>query len=368
VTASGASRFDAEQQGRRARAAVDRIRRTRFDPDALVEPVSIAIGVAGVGKLGFHHARILSTLDGVRMSGVFDVDRERAQQVALDLGVTAHASLEALLDRSDALVVSVPTTAHEEVAVAALQRGIHVLVEKPIAPDLAAADRIVSAAGPGTVVQIGHVERFNPAILAAEAFLDEPLFIESHRLAPFSPRSLDVAVVSDLMIHDVDLVGSLVGRSVVDIAAAGMPVLTQTVDIANARLTFEGGAVANLTASRISLERMRKLRIFQRSGYLSLNLADGTGEFLRLKDDFSLMAAMQGLAAPPPGGLGDVVERIPLGGDGAEPLRRELENFRDAAIGCASPAVTGAQGRAALALTLSIEERIKIHVAHSRSS
>jgi predicted dehydrogenase len=297
------------------------------------------------------------------MAGVYDVRPERAAQVAAELGLPALSSLEELLDRVEALVVAVPTTAHEEVALAALARGIHVLVEKPIAPDLLAADRILAEArANGALVQIGHVERFNPAIRAAEAFLDGPLFVESHRMAPFSPRSTDVAVVLDLMIHDVDLVGSVVGTPVVEIAAAGVAVLTSTVDIANARLTFAGGAVANLTASRISLERMRKLRIFQPSGYLSLNLAEGTGEFLRLRRP---LPALEG-GEPPPGGLADIVERVPIRGDDAEPLRSELENFVAAVAGTARPAVTGDEGRAALAVALSIEERIRSHVAHSR--
>jgi predicted dehydrogenase len=216
------------------------------------------------------------------------------------------------------------------------------------------------------VVQIGHVERFNPAILAAEPYLERPLFIESHRIAPFVPRSTDVAVVLDLMIHDVDLVCSLVGDPIQEIAAAGLPVLTSNVDIANARLTFKGGAVANLTASRVSIERMRKLRVFQRSGYLSLNLAEGTGEFLKLKED--LPALSGGTEFPggiPEGGMGAIIDRIPLEGERVEPLRSELVAFRDACLGHRNPAVSGIDGREALAVTLSIEERIRSHVAHS---
>lgn len=329
--------------------------------------MSLSIGVVGVGQLGFHHARILKSLEGVRMAGVFDIRPQRADQVARELGVRAWPSLDDLLKDADAVVVAVPTTAHEEVAVAALARGRHVLVEKPMATDLAAADRILAAAAAsGALVQIGHVERFNPAVLAAEPFLERPLFIESHRLAAFSSRSTDVAVVLDLMIHDVDLVGSLVGRPVLEIAAAGVAVLTPSPDIANARLSFEGGAVANLTASRISRERMRKLRIFQPSGYLSLNLADGTGEFLRLKTGLRELPAAGGGPSWPENGLAGIVDRIPLKGDGAEPLCRELENFRDAVQGAARPAVSGTEGRATLAVTLSIEERIRSHVAHSR--
>ena len=325
------------------------------------------IGVAGVGALGFHHARILSSLEGVVMAGVFDARPDRAQEVATKLGVEAHLSLESLLDACDALVVAVPTTAHEVVATAALAAGKPVLVEKPLAPDLEAADRILAAARVhGRFVQTGHSERFNQAILAAEPFLDGPLFVESHRMAPFTPRSTDVAVVLDLMIHDVDLVMSLVGTPLREFAASGVRVLTHNVDIANARLTFEGGAVANLTASRVSLERMRKLRLFQPSGYLSLNLAEGTGEFLRLKRDLAelQMAAAEG----PPAALDltEIVERIPLKGDGAEPLMRELENFRDAVLGERPPAVSGNDGRAALAVALAIQERIEGHVPDSR--
>jgi predicted dehydrogenase len=324
------------------------------------------VGVVGVGALGFHHARILAALDGVVMAGIHDIRPERAAEVATQLGVTAHESLEGLMEAADALVVAVPTSAHETVAAAALRLGKPVLVEKPLAPSLEAADRILAAAEEGgAFVQTGHVERFNQAILAAEPYLDGPLFVESHRMAPFTPRSTDVAVVLDLMIHDVDLVMSLVGSPLKEMAASGVCVLTPNVDIANARLGFDNGAVANLTASRVSLERMRKLRFFQPSGYVSLNLADGTGEFLRLRRELSELqdAAQSGTAALD---LSGIVERIPLRGDGTEPLRRELESFRDALRGERMPAVSGADGRAALAVALAIQERIENHVAYTR--
>lgn len=328
-----------------------------------------AIGVIGVGSLGTHHARILSSLDGVRMVGTFDTDPERQAAVSQDHGVDARESLEALLDVADAVVVAVPTSAHEEVAVAALERGVDVLIEKPIAPSLEAADRILAAAEQGgAIVQIGHIERFNAAVMAAEPYLESPLFVESHRMAPFVPRSTDVPVVLDLMIHDVDLVQAVVGRPVAEISATGIPVLTESVDIANARLGFQGGAVANLTASRVSFERLRKLRIFQRSGYLSLNLADGTGEFLRLKRDLPVFTGDMPAAGLSMGGLDELVERIPLRGDGAEPLARELESFRAVLCGEAQPLVDGAQGRAALELSLSIQDRIKSHVVNTRSA
>jgi len=324
------------------------------------------VGVAGVGAVGLHHARILAGLDGVTMAGIHDILPERALRVGRDLGVEAHATLDALLNACDALVVAVPTTVHEDVAVAALRRGIPVLVEKPLSFSLASADRILAAAeSGGAFVQTGHVERFNEAVLAAAPFLQRPLFVESHRMAPFTPRGADVAVVLDLMIHDVDLVAGLVGTPLRELAASGVSVLTPNVDIASARLTFEGGAVANLTASRISVERMRKLRIFQASGYLSLNLADGTGEFLRLKRALPELRDAAAAGAPTLE-LADVVERIALNGDGVEPLRRELEDFRDAVRGDSAPTVTGDDGRAALAIALTIQERIMGHVVDTR--
>ncbi len=325
-------------------------------------------GVVGTGSLGFHHARILRNLPEVAMKGAFEIRPDRALEVGKELDIWFFRSLDELLDQVDAVVIAVPTSDHESVAVAALDRGVHVLVEKPMAPDLDAADRILEAATrSGAVVQIGHVERFNPAILAAEAHLEQPLFIESHRIAPFVPRSTDVAVVLDLMIHDVDLVCGLVGEPIQEIAAVGVPVLTPNVDIANARLTFQGGAVANLTASRVSMEKMRKLRIFQRSGYLSLNLAEGTGEFLRLREELPFLAGPEiPLEHFPEGGMASLVDRIPLEGARVEPLRSELEAFRDACLARREPAVSGRDGREALAVTLSIEERIRSHVAHSR--
>ncbi|MCY3809935.1 MAG: Gfo/Idh/MocA family oxidoreductase [Gemmatimonadetes bacterium] len=335
-------------------------------PDSVDRANGPAIGVVGVGTLGRHHARAARDLDGAACSGVFDADALRCQEVARRLGVPARSSLEELLAASDGVVVAVPTSAHERVARAAIGAGRHLLVEKPIAPDVAAADRIIAEAdAAGVVLQVGHSERYNRAIRAAEPYLERPLFVESHRLAPFVPRSLDVPVVLDLMIHDVDLLCALVEAPVSSVAAVGVSVLTGQVDIANARLEIEGGAVANLTASRVSMSRVRKLRIWQRSGYLSLDLAEGGGEFLRLRDGVSLPAA------PPQGdgagveGLPSVVERIPISGSGEEPLAAQLESFRRAMLGEALPPVTGPDGRRALRLSLAIQERIEEHVAHS---
>lgn len=331
------------------------------------------LGVAGAGSLGFHHVRIARDLPGAELAGFFDANQARAEEVADTLEVGATASLDELLDRIDALIIVTPTAAHEAVAVQALERGIHVFIEKPIAPSIEAADRILAAADRGgALVQVGHVERFNAAVQAARPFLDRPLFVESHRLAPFTARGTDVAVVLDLMIHDVDLISSLVDRPIRDLRAAGVPVLTPSVDIANARLEFEGGAVANLTASRVSMERMRKLRIFQPSGYLSLNLADGSGEFLRLREELPALQSDGKGGEDLPAALGDrdlatLVERIPLESNGAEPLRLEQESFLEAVRGKGEPAVTGEEGRKALAVALDIESRILAHVADTRS-
>lgn len=316
----------------------------------------LPIGVVGVGSLGFHHARILREVPGAEMVGVHDADPERAAAVSEQLGVPAFASLDELLARVEAAVVAVPTTAHAPVALAALERGVHLLIEKPIAATLEEADRILAAAeAGGALVATGHVERFNSALRACEPYLDAPRFIESHRLASFNPRGTDVAVVLDLMIHDIDLILGLVGGPVASVDAVGVGVLTPSVDIANARVRFDSGAVANITASRVSKERMRKLRIFQRSGYISLDLGAGTGEFLRLREGVELGSLMEG-GTPQ---LEGIVERVELVGDGKEPLRAELESFVAAARGEAKVVVSGWDGRRALAVALEIVERIE---------
>jgi predicted dehydrogenase len=321
----------------------------------------LPIGVIGVGSLGYHHARILSTLPGARLAGIFDIDALRAGQVAAELGTHAFPSLEALLDGVEAAIVSVPTSAHAEVATVALGRGIHLLIEKPLARTLAEADAILAAAErSGALVATGHVERFNAALRGCEPYLDEPRFIETHRLSPFGPRGTDVAVVLDLMIHDIDLILALVRQPVESVDAVGVPVLTPNVDIANARLRFEGGVVANITASRVSQERMRKIRFFQPSGYISLDLARGTGEFLRLREGAQLGVALAS------GSLVDIVERIEITGDAAEPLRCELEAFVGAVRGEREMVVTGRDGREALAVALEIAERTEADVAAAR--
>lgn len=318
----------------------------------------LPVGVIGVGSLGYHHARILRDVPGARLAGVYDVDPARAATVAEQLGTRAYASLDALLSEVEAAVVAVPTTEHAAVALAAIERGVHLLIEKPVAATLEEADRILEAADArGVRIATGHVERFNGALRACEPYLEAPRFIESHRLASFNPRGTDVAVVLDLMIHDIDLILGLVGGAVASVDAVGVGVLTPSVDIANARLRFETGAVANITASRVSKERMRKIRLFQGSGYISLDLGAGTGEFLRLREGVALGSPGEG---PPQ--LEGIVERIELHGDGKEPLRAELESFVSAVRGEGEIVVSGHDGRRALAVALEIVQRIEQHV------
>jgi predicted dehydrogenase len=311
--------------------------------------------VVGAGALGFHHVRILRDLEGVDFVGFHDVRPERAAQVASELAVCAFPSLEELIGASEALTIVVPTPAHFSVARAALERGRHVMIEKPLAASLEEADELLAiAARTGAIVQTGHVERFNRAIRAALPYVDRPLFIESDRLAPFNPRGSDVAVVLDLMIHDIDLVLTLVGTPVTNVSAVGIPVLTPFVDIANARIAFASGAVANITASRVSRERMRKLRIFQRSGYLSLDLGTGDGEFYRLRRELDLAELTRA-----PQQLEAFVERVAVQAPDGEPLRLEFESFVAAVQGSAPVTVSGEAGREALAVALRIVAEIE---------
>jgi predicted dehydrogenase len=314
------------------------------------------VGVVGAGSLGFHHIRILRDLPGVRFAGFFESKPERAAEVSKELGVTGHPTLDSLLEASDAVIIVVPTSGHFAAATAAISRGRHVFIEKPITTTLEEADSLLELARQkGVMVQIGHIERFNQAVRAALPYVSKPRFIDSERLAPFSPRGSDVAVVLDLMIHDIDLLLTLVGSGAKSISAVGVPVLTPMLDIANARVTFTSGAVANITSSRISRERKRKIRIFQQSGYLSLDLAAGTGEFFRLKSDIDPLAIR---AAP--ADITAFVDRIKLEAPGGEPLKLELESFVAALKGESPVVVTGEEGRLALGVALQIVKEIEL--------
>ena len=233
---------------------------------------ALRIGVVGVGHVGRHHARILAELPDVKLVAVADIDAARAAAVAATSGCRAEGDADALLAGLDAVTVAVPTEAHLRVALPFLERGIPVLVEKPIAASVTEADALIAAAsGAGTILAVGHTERYNPAVTVARPLITAPRFIEVHRLARFPERSLDIDVVFDVMIHDLDLVLDLGGSAPAAIEAVGVPVLSERVDIANARIRFENGCIANLTASRISRDRVRKLRFFQNDGLIAVD-------------------------------------------------------------------------------------------------
>jgi predicted dehydrogenase len=302
------------------------------------------VGVIGVGHLGRHHARILATLPSVTLVGVADINRERADQVAATYGAQAFTDWRELRPHVDAMTVATPTETHLAIAEPLLASGVHTLVEKPMTRSIADADRLIAAARKsGVAFGVGHTESFNPAVAAARDLVREPRFIEVHRLGTFPDRSLDIDVVFDLMIHDLDVVLDFVGDEVANIDAVGVPVLTPRIDIANVRLRFARGCIANLTASRISRDRVRKIRFFQRDSYVSIDYTAQEVERWRLV---------------PQGGAMPSIEGGKLNVPQEEPLKRELEDFVSAARDRRQPSVPGSRGRAALALAEQIVEKM----------
>lgn len=312
----------------------------------------VRVGVIGVGALGWHHARHLAACPEAELVGVYDIRPDRGRYVADQVGTRSFPSRESLLRHVEAVTVAVPTSAHAEVGLAALEAGVPVLMEKPLAATLAEAELLVaSAASAGLLLQVGHIERFNRALRAAEGYLDRPLFIDGQRLAPFQSRGTDVHVVLDLMIHELDLILHLTGGAeAVDVRAAGAAVLSPFLDVAHARVEFAGGPVASVTASRIAQERVRRLRIYQPEGYLDLDLASGHGEFLRLR---------RGWIPGDADALLDVAERVPLEAAAADALRLELTSFLHAVRGEREAVVTGQQGRAAVRLAEEVARAIQ---------
>ena len=304
------------------------------------------MAVVGVGHLGRHHARILSEMPGVELTAVVDTNRERVQQIAGERRTTAYGDWRDVLDDVDAVTIAVPTERHLEIARPFLERGVHVLVEKPMTSTTADADRMLELARQsGAVLAVGHTERFNPAVQRVTTLITDPRFIEVHRLGTFPERSLDIDVVFDLMIHDLDLVLDIVDDEVTSIEAVGVPVLTPRVDIANVRLRFARGCIANLTASRISRERVRKIRFFQRDAYVSIDYAVQEAEVWRLVPRTGQAPAIEG-------GKLEIARE--------EPLKRELADFVAAIREGRTPAVTGEQGRAALALAERVVEAMEM--------
>lgn len=324
----------------------------------------IKVGVIGVGHLGRHHARVYSQIPEAHLVGVHDTDLEKAKNIAKELDTGYFENLSDLLEEIDAVSLVVPTIFHYSLACEILSKGKNLLVEKPITETIKQADKLTSLAkASNLILQVGHIERFNPAFKAIENLKLEPKFIESHRLAQFDPRGTDVAVILDLMIHDLDIILSLVKSEVKRIDAAGVAVISDSEDIANARLTFENGCVANVTASRISARPLRKMRLFQKNSYISLDFLEKSVEIYKLVDaDFVPKEEREKKT---------VVGNIPIGEVGKtiiyerpeikseDMLTSEIESFLDAVRNRSNPKVSGEDGKRALEVALEIVNKAK---------
>lgn len=309
----------------------------------------LRVAAIGVGHLGRHHARILAQLPGASLVAVVDTNAARAAEIAATSGATSCTDFHDIIDAVDAVSIAVPTESHVQVALPFLERGIPALVEKPLARTVEEADRLIDAARrTGAVLAVGHTERHNPAVQAALPLVTNPRFIEVHRLGVFPERSLDIDVIFDLMIHDLDIVLALVGSEVVSVEAVGVPVLTPRVDIANARLKFASGCIANITASRISRDRVRKIRFFQPDAYLSIDYAAREVEAYRLAKSDGERPTIEG-------------GKLPVKQD--EPLKLELADFVDAVKNHRTPLVTGEDGKRAVDLAGKIAREISRNLA-----
>lgn len=312
----------------------------------------LRVGVIGVGSLGRHHARNYAELaaDGrVELAGFCDIDAAAAGPLANESGTSAFTDWRELLGSVDAVSIATPTETHAAIACAFLEKGVHVLVEKPIALTLAEADRMIgAAAGSGATLMVGQLERYNPAMVALRPHVTRPLYFEIHRVSPFPNRSLDVDVVLDVMIHDLDAVQWLVGDAeVTEIRAVGIPVISDKVDAANARLEFANGTVANITASRIGTEKIRKTRFYQTNAYVVLDYATRFASLTSLNPD----------ASHPLAGIS--IRRLAI--DDVEPLRAEISAFLDSIENNTTTPITGTDGRRALALAVGVLEKIDAH-------
>jgi len=300
----------------------------------------LRVGVAGTGYLGQHHVRIYSSLEGCELAGVFEVNEARAAEIAALYGCPTFSTIDELGEHCDAVSVVVPTDRHCEVAVPLLKAGCHLLIEKPLCSNLEEAETILSAAKKyGRIVQVGHIEHFNPVMAFLEEAVDRPRYIMADRLAPFQPRGTEVGVVLDLMIHDIGIVLQLVKSPVEKIESVGVNVLSSTEDIANARILFANGCVANLNASRVSLKKLREVRVFQSSAYLSLDFMNQSGHLIRKNG-----AALE-------------KEDIPIERD--EPLKLELVAFLESIRQATDPKVGAVLGRSALEVAITITEQVR---------
>jgi len=318
----------------------------------------IRCGVVGVGSLGQHHARIYASLPGVEFVGIFEANDARAAEICAKFNCRRFATLEALGDACDAVSVVVPTDRHAEVAIPLLARKTHLLIEKPICASLEEAEQVLAAARQhGCLVQVGHIEHFNPVMAFLEKQVDHPQYLTAERLAPYQPRGTEVGVVLDLMIHDIGITLALVKSPIVRIDSVGVSVLSKTEDIANARIQFENGCVANLSASRMSLKKAREIRVFQDNAYLSLNFMEQKGHLVKKSDIIAYGLKMKvGLVK-----AGDVssipVKEIPI--EKGEPLALELASFVESVAQARQPKVGAALGKSALEVAITITEQIR---------
>jgi predicted dehydrogenase len=316
----------------------------------------IRCGVAGVGSLGQHHARIYAAMAGVEFAGVFETSDARAAEICARFNCRRFATIEELGDSCDAVSVVVPTDRHAAVALPLLARGCHLLIEKPICASLAEAEQVLAAArAHDAIVQVGHIEHFNPVMGFLEKEVVRPQFIAAERLAPFTPRGTEVGVVLDLMIHDIGIVLELVKAPVEKIDSVGVSLLSRTEDIANARIAFANGCVANLSASRISLKKVREIRVFQDSGYFSFDFMRQSGHLVRKSGMLAYAAQLVGGAQPAE--LALPVEEIPL--EKGEPLALELAHFVESVAKAKQPKVGAALGKGALEVAIAITEQIR---------
>ncbi|MBU2540574.1 MAG: Gfo/Idh/MocA family oxidoreductase [Candidatus Omnitrophica bacterium] len=305
----------------------------------------INIGVIGVGHLGQRHAHVLSKIKKVQLVGICDIDKNKGKELARTIKTTYYADYSDLLKQVQAVIVSVPTKHHFRVGYDSLKQGAHALIEKPITPTVAEAGKLINLAKKKKLIlAVGHIERFNNAFRTVCDIVKKPKFIECHRLSPFPARSLDIGVVSDLMIHDIDLILELVKSDVVSIDAVGVNVLTNLEDIANVRLRFKNGCVANLTASRISAKAMRKFRIFLKDSYISLDYMHNQASVYK-KENKNIYK-----------------HEVPI--DKADPLQNELESFLDCILYGKDPVVSGWEGKEALSLAIKIQKKINEYIKH----
>jgi predicted dehydrogenase len=318
----------------------------------------IRCGVAGVGSLGQHHARIYATLPGAELAGIYEPNDARAAEICAKFNCRRFATIDDLGDACDAVSVVVPTDRHAEVALPLLAKKTHLLIEKPICASLEEAEQVMAAARKhGCIVQVGHIEHFNPVMAFLEKQVDHPQYLTAERLAPYQPRGTEVGVVLDLMIHDIGIVLALIKSPIAKIDSVGVSVLSKTEDIANARIQFENGCVANLSASRMSLKKAREIRVFQDNAYLSLNFMEQKGHLVKKSDIIAYGLKMKiGLVK-----AGDVssipVKEIPI--EKGEPLALELASFVDSVTQAKQPKVGAALGKSALEVAITITEQIR---------